>query len=313
MSRAADSGGTPLTAPVSSAGPGGPGGLPPPRWRSTGAALGRTLYRWFPPARLARICVALAGIDAAAAVALWLGERGFYSLPFAATILPQLFSGFEVSAEAIALVIPLGFGVGFLIGWGRTSRSVLLRGFGAMYVDFFRSMPPIVLIFFASLIGLLGLNYLTSDPYLAHTVGLWFGAVALGLHTAAYQAEIVRAGILSVPAGQTEATDSIGLSRTQSMFLVVLPQAFRVSLPALGNEFSSVIKDTSLLSLIGWLEITGSGYNELFPSLHYGLQGPLILWIEVAIFYFILTFLLTSAVRSLENVSRVPGLEAAQS
>ncbi|MCI4347735.1 MAG: hypothetical protein L3J97_03840, partial [Thermoplasmata archaeon] len=146
----------------------------------TGAVFVRTLRRWFPPERLVRLCVALAGIDAAVGVSLWLGERGFYNLQFAAAVLPQLFKGFEVAGEAIAVVIPLGFGVGLLIGWGRTSRSVLLRGFGAMYVDFFRSMPPLVLIYFASLIGLLGLNYLTSDPYLAHTVGLWFGAVALG-------------------------------------------------------------------------------------------------------------------------------------
>lgn len=268
--------------------------------------------RRFPFARVIRTLGSAAGVLGALDIVYWLGLRHVYNLTFALAVLPQLLKGFEITTEVIGVVIPVGFGVGFLVGWARTSRHLFLRGFCALYVDFFRSMPPIVLILFAFLIGLLGLKYLTSDPFLAHTVGLWFGALALGLHTGAYQAEIVRAGILSVPAGQTDASDSIGVSRTRTMFVVVLPQAFRVALPALGNEFSSVIKDSSLLSIIGWQELTNSGQDGVYGALKFGLQGPIILWIEIAIFYFIITFALNSVVRGIENRFKVPGLAAAQ-
>lgn len=263
--------------------------------------------------RLLRVCVAVDATLAALVVVWWLGTRGLYNLHYAVRILPTVFEGFEVTSEIVAVIIPIGFGIGFLIGWGRTSRFLLLRGVGAVYVDFFRSMPPIVLILFAFLLGLLGLRYFTTDPFLSHSLALWFGAVALGLHTAAYQAEIVRAGILSVPAGQTDATDAIGLSRLRAMFLVTLPQAFRVSLPALGNEFSSVIKDSSLLGLIGWYELGGTAFNNLYSALTLaGLEGPILFWLEVAVFYFVVTFALNSGVRSLENSFKVPGLEAAR-
>ena len=286
--------------------------LPSESHEAIGNSRVQRIRRPFPWATMARVGGSIAATILAIGVVLWLGQRGLYNLTFALAALPQLYKGFELTSEIVGVVVSLGFGVGFLVGWARTSRSFFLRGFGALYVDFFRSMPPIVLILFAFLIGLLGLKYLTSDPFLSHTVGLWFGVIALGLHTAAYQAEIVRAGILSVPAGQTEATDSIGLSRTRAMFLVVLPQAFRVCLPALGNEFSSVIKDTSLLNVIGWLEISGSMLVALYGALSFGLQGPIIILLEVGIFYFIITFAVNSVVRAIENSFRVPGLEAAQ-
>ena len=245
-------------------------------------------------------------------VVLWLGEAGVYNLPFALSILPSLLKGFTLTAEIIIVIVPLGFGLGLLVGWARTSPAAWVRGFAGVYVDFFRSMPPIVLIAFAYLIGLIGLQNEIADPFLQHTIALWFGVVALGLHTSAYQAEIVRAGILSVPAGQTEAALAVGMSRLRSLFMVVLPQAFRVSLPALGNEFSSVIKDSSLLSVIGWLELSGIGLVQLYGALRIGLSGPLIVWIAIAIFYFLVTFALNSTVRTVENAFKVPGLEAGQ-
>lgn len=241
-----------------------------------------------------------------------LGRLGLYRLSFAESQVPPLLHGFEVSLEVVAVIIPLGFGVGFLVGWARTSRSLVLRGFAAYYVDFFRSMPPIALIFFASLFAALALKDTTVDPFLVHDITLWAGVVALGLHTAAYQAEIVRAGILSVPAGQTEAADSVGVSRLRSMFLVVLPQAFRISLPALGNEFSSVIKDTSLLSIIGWFELSGVAQAQASLALNVYLRGSLVIWFETAMLYFVLTYVVTRTVRVIEDLFKVPGLEVAR-
>jgi len=243
---------------------------------------------------------------------LALGYLKVYRLQYALSALHPLLNGFYTSLEVVAVILPMGFGLGFLIGWARTTRFLILRGFGSVYVDFFRSMPPIALIFFASLIGALELKGSNFNPYQVHNITLWLGVAALGFHTAAYQAEIMRAGILSVPAGQTEAADAVGISRLRSMFVVTLPQAFRLSLPALGNEFSSSIKDTSLLNVIGWMELSGVTLALASNSYKSGyLYGSLVVWFEAAFLYFVVTYIVTRAVRGIEDFYKVPGLEVA--
>ncbi len=243
---------------------------------------------------------------------LELGYLGVYRLSFALAQLNPLLSGFYITVELVAVILTIGFCLGFLIGWARTTRFVVLRGIGSVYVDFFRSMPPIALIFFAALIGGIELKNSTLNPFQIHNATLWLGVIVLGLHTAAYQAEIVRAGILSVPAGQTEASDAVGVSRLRSMFVVVLPQAFRVSLPALGNEFSSSIKDTSLLFVIGWFELSGVALTLTSTAYTQWLYGSLVIWIMVAFLYLVLTYLVTRTVRGVEDLFKVPGLEVAR-
>jgi polar amino acid transport system permease protein len=241
-----------------------------------------------------------------------LGVLGVYRLSYATLILPGIVRGFYVSLELVAVYIPIGFGVGFVVGWARTTQSVILRGLGGVYVDFFRSMPPLALIFFASLIGAVALKSTSLDPYTQHSITLWLGVVALGLHTGGYQAEIVRAGILSVPAGQTEAADALGIPRLRTMFSVVLPQAFRVSLPPLANEFSSVIKDSAYLAVIGWFELAGAGFSYASETFRYHYpEAALVTWFEVALLFFVLTYIVTRTLRGIEDAFRVPGLEAA--
>ncbi len=247
---------------------------------------------------------------------IYLGQIKVYNLAVAQAVVNPIMRGFWTTLGLIALVIPLGFTVGFFMGWARTTQSPFLRGLGAVYVDFFRSMPPLALILFAYLISLLPLHQLNITPELKQQIPQLLGAIALALHSAAYQAEIFRAGILSVPTGQHEAADAIGLTRGQSMFRIVFPQAVRVSLPPLGNEFSSVIKDTSLLSAIGVFELSGIGQTIVYQIAYsYGYAvylTALIIWIEIAILYFIITFVLNRTVRAVENHYKVPGLEAAQ-
>jgi polar amino acid transport system permease protein len=240
-----------------------------------------------------------------------LGNLGVYRLAFALAQVNPLLGGFYTSLEVVAVILSLGFGLGFLVGWARTTRYLILRGLGSVFVDFFRSMPPIALIVFASLIGGIALKGSNLNPYVVHNITLWLGVLVLGLHTAAYQAEIVRAGILSVPAGQTEASDAVGITRIRSMFTVVLPQAFRVSLPALGNEFSSSIKDTSLLYTIGWVEISGAALIQTSFAYTTYLYGSLVIWFEAAFLYFAITYLVTRTVRGIEDLFKVPGLEVA--
>ncbi len=243
---------------------------------------------------------------------IYLGYLGFFDIAYAWSILPQLLDGMGETVELVAVVIPLGFTLGFLMGWARTMHSTLLRGVGAVYVEYFRGMPPLVLIFFSYLISLILVRQMTGDPFLARDLALWFGAIALAFHSGAYQAEIVRAGLLSVPTGQTEAADALGLSHWQSMFMIVLPQAFRVSLPALGNEFASVIKDTSLLSVIGWFELMNMGFLADATAIRTDFNRVFIIWPLIALLYFVLTFIVTFVVRFIENRFKVPGLEAAE-
>ena len=270
----------------------------------------RALRRLFSRRVLVRAGVGALGAVVALGVVTWLGELGLFNLAYAKSIVPSLLSGFYVTVELIGYIVPLGFAIGLLVGWARTSHSTVLRGVGAVYVDFFRSLPPIGIIFFAFLIGSLELKSSVANPFLIHSIAIWLGATALAMHTAAYQAEILRAGILSVPAGQTEAAAAIGLPRVRSMFLVTLPQAFRVSLPALGNEFSSVIKDSSLLSVIGWLELSGLGLVQVYSGIRISIYAPIIIWLEVGVLYFVVTFALTVGVRAVEEWFKVPGMGA---
>jgi His/Glu/Gln/Arg/opine family amino acid ABC transporter permease subunit len=287
-------------------------GVPPttPSRPSNRRVLLRRIFSW---ATWSRIVYGVVAVVFGLLFIIELGNLGVYRLSYALSILKPEEQGFWTTLEVVAVILPSGFGLGFLIGWARTTRFVILRGFGSVYVDFFRSMPPIALIFFFYLIGGIELTRAHTNPYLVTTVTLWLGVVALALHTAAYQAEIVRAGILSVPAGQTEASDAVGISRLRSMFIVTLPQAFRLSLPALGNEFSSSIKDTSLLYAIGWTELSGVSYGLASTSFETGyMYASLIIWLEAAFLYFVVTYIVTRTVRAIEDVYKVPGLEVAR-
>ena len=176
----------------------------------------------------------------------------------------------------------------------------------AAFVDFFRGIPPIVLIIFAFLFG----PELLPRGGGGLAIGLNFAAFALALHTAAYQAEIFRAGFQSVPRGQLEAAQAIGLTRWQAMGIVVLPQTFRLSLPAIGNELATVIKDTSLLGALGAIELFSAGQEFSAQAPQTGLFGWIFaVWVVVSAVYFVLTFVVTRGLLAVERRYRVPGME----
>ncbi len=254
---------------------------------------------------------AIAGTETALIVIVWLGALGYYNVGYALRILPFLVSGLRGTATFVVVAIPLGFSLGLLMGWARVSRSWILRAIGSVYVEFFRGIAPLALIVFSSII----VSALVQRVFYVEDVSgyaIAAGLFALCLHSSAYQAEILRAGILSVPSGQVEAAEALGLGRGRVMLRVTLPQAFRVSLPALGNEFASVIKDTSLLSVISAFELSYTGGVRVPSALQIDFNLVFIIWIEVAILYLILTFAVTRTVRVVENTFKVPGLEAAE-
>jgi polar amino acid transport system permease protein len=161
-----------------------------------------------------------------------------------------------IQAFAIALVIAL------IIAMGQMSRNVVFRNLARTYVEFVRGIPILPLIFTVALILVPELTKAINGP-----LDRWFGwefklsfqmraTVTLAVIYGAYMAEIFRGGIQSIPPGQTEAGRSLGLNRRQTLNSVVLPQAMRAIIPPLGNDFIAILKDTSLLSVLGALEIT---------------------------------------------------------
>jgi len=208
-----------------------------------------------------------------------------------------------------AIIIPVSVVIGFLGGWARVSRHRVASWPVAVYVDFFRGIPPLVLIIFAYLFGQDFLPPRVFGRGGAYTVA----ALALALHSGAYQVEIFRAGFQSIPRGQMEAAHAVGMGQWQSMRHIILPQTLRLSLPPLANEFATVIKDTSLLGVVGATEMFALAQEFQQQMVTFGI-GPLVwvfsVWTSVALTYFVMTFLVTRVLLALEHRFHTPGLEA---
>lgn len=147
--------------------------------------------------------------------------------------------------------------IGLIFGIMNVSRSKILNLIGTVYVDAIRGIPLIVLayfIYFGVPSGIQSMGY-TNFRMSALNAGI----ISLALNAGAYMAEIVRAGILSVDKGQMEAARSLGLPYSKAMSKVVLPQAIRTMIPSFINQFIITLKDTSILSVIGFPELTKAG------------------------------------------------------
>ena len=152
-------------------------------------------------------------------------------------------------AFAIALII------GLLAGLGRVSTNVFVRNIAITYIEFIRGVPTLVLIFTVAYVIVPSVSDALGIS--AQSISLNVrGITALAVIYGAFLAEVFRAGIESVPAGQTEAARSLGLNGGQAMRHVVLPQAVRNVLPALGNDFIAMLKDSSLISVLAVRDIT---------------------------------------------------------
>ena len=199
-------------------------------------------------------------------------------------------------------IIPVGALIGFLLGWARISRHPIVSWPAAVYIDLVRGMPALVMILFAFF--WLPLVFGATDTFES---GIFFALIALAVHTSAYQAEIFRAGFQSVARGQVEAAEAVGLTNWEKIRYVVLPQTFRVTLPALGNEFAVIIKDTSLLAAIGAADLVFWGrYTEQNAIGNIG--WILTIWLVIALLYFVITYIVTQVVGAVEHAYRVPGL-----
>jgi len=177
----------------------------------------------------------------------------------------RIWPGLRITIEATFEAFGIALVIGLIFGMGQLSRNVVSRNLARTYVEFVRGIPILPLIFtFALIIVPQATDALNGrlDAWFGWEFRLsfqWRAVITLALIYGAYMAEIFRGGIQSIPPGQVEAGRSLGLSRRQTMNSVVLPQAMRAIIPPLGNDFIAVLKDTSLLSVLGVLEITQRG------------------------------------------------------
>jgi polar amino acid transport system permease protein len=186
--------------------------------------------------------------------------------------------------------------LGIMAALGRISKNYMASGIAKAYSDVVRGIPLIVQIFFIYF----GLGSIF------HLGEFWAGVAAIGLCYGAYLAEIFRAGIQAIPKGQSEAAQSLGMSRWQVDRFVILPQAIRLVIPPVANEFIACLKDSSLVSIIGLRELTRAGREYLSWS-----YIDFATWLMVGLLYLIMTLALARFSRLLENRYRIPGLGTA--
>lgn len=253
--------------------------------------------------------VAAGAVALAAALAIAASE--LYAQIFA-TIVRGIGITVFVTVVAFAMASVLGLGVALMA----LSGSAALRQTARFYVEIIRGIPILVLLFWIAFAGVpafvAGWNFCTGALQRAGIVGalevrdislLWRAVLALTVAYSSFLAEIFRAGIQAVPTGQVEAAKALGLSRFQRFRLIVWPQAFRTILPPYGNDFVSMVKDSSLVSVLGVADITqlakvyAAGSFRFFET-----------YSIVAYIYLLLTVGLSIALRALERrMRRDPG------
>ncbi|MDN6071229.1 MAG: amino acid ABC transporter permease [Lactococcus plantarum] len=219
------------------------------------------------------------------------------SFSFIDKFLPYFNDGLIVTLIISAFVVVFGTILGTTIALGKLSKIRFLRWVANAYIEIFRGTPMLVQI-------MIGFQVLGKMPLPEFQLGILTedlsrlvpGIIVLSMNSGAYVAEIVRSGINAVPKGQTEAAYSLGIRPRQTMLKVILPQAIRNILPALGNEFVTIIKDSSLLATIGVMEL----YNgaQTTSSTTYQSLSP---WLLVAVYYFVVTFITSRLVNLLER------------
>lgn len=202
------------------------------------------------------------------------------------TIFKYTITGIPTTFECTVFAIIGAVVIGILTGLGSSSRNHLVNQICGVYVELIRGIPLLVQLMF--------LYYALGS--LIHIEGIVAAIIALSICFGAYMGEIIRAGIQSIPKGQSEAATALGLSKGQAFIHVILPQTIKVVLPAIGNEFISMLKDSSLVSILALSDILKRG-REYISRTFLSLQTMLI----VALIYLILTLILSRLVGIMED------------
>jgi glutamate transport system permease protein len=196
-------------------------------------------------------------------------------------------SGLWVTLELTVLSFMCALLVGTVVAVMRVSPAAPLRAAGLLYVETVRNTPPLLLLFL----------FVYGLPKVGLIYSLFVSAVVvLGGYTGAFVAEVIRSGINAVPVGQAEAARSLGLTFSQTLRHVVLPQAFRTMVPPLGNLLTALVRNTSLAAPIGVLELT-----ERADQLNATAAAPVPIFIGVLITYMIVTLPLGAVIGAVER------------
>ena len=208
-----------------------------------------------------------------------------------------------ISTTVISFLLVLMFGL--VAGLGRLSKSKLISGLATVYVEVVRGIPLLVqLLFwyfaFPSVIQGIGamLNIIPLKNYLANPLAM--AVLGLTFCYAAYMSEIYRAGIQSIPKGQMEAARSLGMSYFQAMRYIILPQAVRIILPPVGNEFISLLKDSSLVSVVAVADMARRGREFMAANFI-----PVQTWVMIALLYLVITLFSARVVTWIERITKL--------
>jgi len=219
-------------------------------------------------------------------------------------ILQFVQDGIVITVTVTLISFVLMLGIGMVGGLGRLSTNRVIYTVSTLYVELVRGIPllvqliawyfavPVIIQNIGKSIGSPALEGFQADPIVLAIIGLVF---CYG----AYMSEIYRAGIQSIPKGQMEAARSLGMTYFQAMRHVVLPQAFRVILPPIGNEFIALLKDSSLVSVVAVADLTRRGRE--YSSMHF---NPIEVWLLVALLYLVMTLFSARVVNWIEKKTK---------
>ncbi|MDY0250856.1 MAG: ABC transporter permease [Pseudomonas sp.] len=218
--------------------------------------------------------------------------------------LPKLLEGAYLTLELVAIAVLVGLLIAIPLGMARASRHWYVRALPFSYIFFFRG-TPLLLQLFLVYYGVAQFDAVREGPlwpYLRDPY--WCALLAMTMHTAAYIAEIIRGAIQAVPPGEVEAARSLGMSRAQTMWHIILPRAARIGLPAYSNEVILMLKASSLASTITLLELTGMARTIIART-----YLPVEIFFAAGLFYLLMTFILVQIFRWLERKLRVDALQ----
>ncbi|MFH1911308.1 MAG: amino acid ABC transporter permease [Pseudomonadota bacterium] len=211
--------------------------------------------------------------------------------------LPYLLRGSLVTLIVVAGAMALGLTIGVPLAVGQVYGHPALRRVIGVYVWFFRGIPLLVLLF----LFYFGLCTALDINLSAFTVAI----IVLGLISSAYQSQIFRGAILSLPEGQFKAARALGMSDLKAISFIVLPQALRLSIPGWSNEYSILLKDSAVTYALGVAEIMARAH---FVATRTYQQLPL--YLTAGVIFLVLTYLGTRGLRMLEEKVRIPGYSA---
>lgn len=208
--------------------------------------------------------------------------------------LPYVLKGIGVTLTVVGGALAMGLALGLLLAVVQVYGRPWLRRLAGVYVWFFRGIPLLVLLFLFYF-GVLGALQLELSPF---TVAI----VVLGLISSAYQAQILRGAILSVPEGQMKAARAIGMSDSRAIAFIILPQALRLAIPGWSNEYTVIMKDSAVTYALGVAELMARTNHVASRTYQH-----LWLYLMVGFIYLLLTWLGTKALHMLEERVAISG------